>query len=137
MKDEGFRPKPYLDTIGIPTIGYGTTTILGRPVSLEDPSISAHNARQILRGDLYQSLVDSQHLFERFDEMDNVRQEVIANMAYNLGRKRLGGFKRMIAAAEKLDYDLMADEMVTSRWFLQVGSRAMRLSQEMRDGITS
>ena len=137
MSDEGFRAKPYLDTVGIATVGYGSIRILGRDVQLYDPDITPDNARQLLRADLYGALVDAQALFSRFDEMDGVRQGVLANMAYNLGRHRLGKFKRMIDAAEKLDYVLMSEEMVLSKWYLQVGNRGVRLANEMKTGETT
>jgi len=132
MDDEGYRATPYLDTVNVATTGYGATHILGKPVQMDDPDISPQNARQLLRMDLYGALVDAQALFSRFDEMDSVRQEVLANMAYNMGRSGLGRFKRMIAAAEKLDYDLMSVEMQDSRWFNQTGKRAVRLVEQMR-----
>lgn len=135
MNDEGFRARPYLDSVGVPTIGYGTTRIMSKPVMLDQPAITATNARQLLRGDLYQALVDSQAVFSRFDEMNDIRQEVVVNMAYNLGRRGLAGFKRMVKAADELDYPRMAFEMKDSKWFGQVGLRSDRLVKEMRSGL--
>lgn len=135
--DEGFRAEPYLDTVGVPTIGYGTTRILGKAVSMNDRAIEEPIARQLLRQDLFVACMDVQDLFSRFDEMDSVRQEVLANMAYNLGRYRLGGFTKLLFAAESLDYAAMADHMQDSKWYNQVGGRAVRLCNAMRDGIWS
>jgi len=134
MTDEGFEARPYLDTTDTPTIGYGTTSILGEPVTLDAQTMTPTIARQLLRSDLYRALVDAQAVFSRFDAMGPVRQEVLCNMAYNLGRRRLAGFKKMIRAAEDLDYANMAHEMVDSNWYLQVGHRAVRLAGQMRAG---
>ena len=134
MRDEGYRSRPYLDTVGVPTIGYGSTCILGIPVTLAMPALSITAARDLLRADLYGALVDAQALFSRFDEMDGVRQEVLVNMAYNLGRSRLGNFRKLIRHGLDLSYQRMADEMQDSKWYRQVGFRSRRLVAEMRSG---
>jgi len=132
--DEGFRAEPYLDTVGVATIGYGTTRIFGSPVTLSDESISEANAREVMRAELFLSCMDAQSLFTRFDDMNHVRQEVLVNMAYNLGKTRLSGFVKMIEAAETLSYFDMAIQMKDSKWFRQVGQRSMRLYYAMLNG---
>ena len=133
--DEGFRAEPYLDTVGVPTVGYGTTRILGRAVSMNDQPIEEPLARQLLRQDLFTACLDAEILFPRLQEMNSVQQEVLANMSYNLGRYRLGGFTKLLFAAESLDYAAMATHMADSKWYNQVGGRAVRLCNAMRDGI--
>ena len=135
MQDEGFEPRPYLDTVGVATIGFGTTRILGNDVTLDHPAITVQVARDLLRSDLYHALIDAQTLFSRLGEMNGVRQAVLANMAYNLGRSRLAGFVKLIRAGDNLSYPRMADEMEASKWHNQVGYRAKRLVREMRDGV--
>jgi lysozyme len=132
--DEGFSPDPYLDIEKVPTIGYGTTRILGRPVTMNDPPIREPVARHLLRADLFVACLDAQDLFSTFGEMNAVRREVLANMAYNLGRNRLSGFHRFIEAADRLDYEAMAAEMKDSKWYRQTKTRAMRLHQAMLTG---
>lgn len=132
--DEGFRSAPYLDTVGVPTIGYGTTSILGRKVTLADDEITESTARHLLRSDLYQACNDAQSLFVRFDDMDDVRQEVLVNAAYNMGKTRLGMFTKLLHAAEILNYPEMAAQLKDSKWFGQVGQRGERLFQAMLHG---
>lgn len=134
MKDEGFRAEPYLDSVGVPTIGYGTTVIMGKKVTLDDPVINPKDARHLLRADLYGAAIDAQDLFWNFATMNDVRQGVLVNMVYNLGKRGLAGFIKMLAAAEVLDYSVMADEMTDSKWYRQVGKRGVRLANEMRFG---
>lgn len=134
MNDEGFRARPYLDTENVPTIGYGSTRLLGHPVQMDQGAITADAARLQLRADLWGAILDAQDLFPRFEEMNSVRQEVLSNMAYNLGRNRLSGFRKLQQAADQLDYEWMAEEMVDSHWFNQVGTRAKRLVAAMRLG---
>lgn len=134
MEDEGFRSKPYLDTEGVPTIGYGCTNILGQPVTMDTPRITPANARVLLRAAIFEALIDAETLFPRLAEMPWVRQEVIVNMAYNLGRYRLSRFTKLRRAAEALDYTEMARQMEDSRWYNQVGLRAVRLVRQMETG---
>lgn len=134
MEDEGFRAQPYLDTVGVPTIGYGTTHILGRPVTMDAQTMAPSIARQLLRMDLYGACVDAQAVVPGFDELDSVRQEVCVNMAYNLGRKGLEGFRKFRQWMEVHSYEAAAEEMLQSRWSGQVGQRAKRLATEMASG---
>ena len=47
---EGFYSRPYLDPIGIPTIGYGTIRYPdGRAVTLRDPAITREQAEEYLQ----------------------------------------------------------------------------------------
>ena len=53
---EGFESRPYLDAVGVPTIGYGTTRYEdGRPVKLLDKPISVTRAEELLLNYLYTS----------------------------------------------------------------------------------
>jgi lysozyme len=63
-----------------------------------------------------------------------VRQEVIVNMAFNMGIVRLGGFKKFIASLVQLNFSAAASEMQNSAWFSQVGNRGIRLVYAMRNG---
>ena len=60
------------------------------------------------------------------------RRSVLINMAYNLGVNGLINFKKMIAALKIGDYEKASVEMKDSKWYRQVGNRAVRLRQEMR-----
>lgn len=132
--DEGFRAEAYVDTLGYWTIGYGSRWILGEPVTEWTPPITEAVARTLLRAGLWKAALDAQELFPRWSEFNDVRQEVLVNMAYNLGFRGLAGFRMMRQAAAELDVLAMAEQMVNSRWNRQVGSRADRLVQMMQTG---
>lgn len=132
--DEGFRSRAYQDTVGVWTIGYGQTRWAdGTPVR-EGDRITQPAAYQFLRSELWECASDCQADYPSFNQHDHVRQEVLVNMRYQLGRRGLAGFTRMNAAVERFDYDAWAREMEDSRWFGQTPNRARRLQRMVTTG---
>lgn len=124
-RHEGLRLKPYQDTVGKLTIGYGR--------NLEDVGISRDEADFMLDNDIDQ--VERQlKTVDEYRDLDPVRQTVIANMVYNLGFAGLMGFKNMWAAIGRRDWNSASEEMMQSKWARQVGVRAVELSEIMRTG---
>jgi len=124
-RHEGLRLKPYLDTVGKLTVGYGR--------NLEDVGISRDEADFMLDNDIDQ--VERQlETVDEYRDLDPVRQTVIANMVYNLGFSGLMGFKNMWAAIGRRDWNSASEEMMQSKWARQVGVRAVELSEIMRTG---
>lgn len=124
-KDEGFRGKPYRCTAGKLTIGFGR--------NLDDVGISVGEAEFLL----YQDVADVEQALNEipgYAALDDVRQTVLANMAFNLGLTRLLKFKKMRAALRAGDFNTAATEMLDSLWARQVGTRADRLARQMRTG---
>ena len=86
------------------------------------------------------SLIASTHttqemsFLERFDTLSTNRQNVLVNMAFNLGIYGLLRFKKMLLAVEKQDWDEAANQMLDSRWSKQVGNRSKELADIMRQG---
>jgi len=128
----GFHSKVYPDSVGVWTIGYGTTRIFGVSVNADTSDMLKPIAEEILRSDLFGACIDAQTVIPSFNELGSVRQEVLVNMAYNLGRTGLAGFKKMLKAVDLGDYETAADEMLDSKWAKQVKTRAVRLAQQMR-----
>jgi len=123
--DEGFRGKVYTCSAGKQTIGYGH--------NLEDAAMPEQVAEMLLGYDIGLAMRDCESL-EWFYPLNGARKAVIINMMFNMGKGRLCGFKRMIAALNAKDFDKAANEMMDSRWYNQVGFRAARLIEEMREG---
>jgi lysozyme len=117
--DEGFRSRPYQDTEGVWTFGYGFTYL------------EIDEAEVILRMRV-KKIYDK--LKPKISNLSPARQDVIVNMAFNLGFKGLSDFVRMWAAVDKEDYDTAANEMLNSKWAKQVKGRAIRLAEIMRKG---
>lgn len=68
-------------------------------------------------------------------QLDDVRFNVLAELAYNVGIASLRAFTQMLAAAQAGNFDEAARQMLCSRWAAQVGTRAKRLATRMRTGV--
>jgi len=120
-KDEGFNGMPYEDSLGIPTIGYGTKL----PLSKEEAEI-------LLKHRLDKKILEISEKEPFFLDLPKTAQEVIANMAYQLGVGGVLKFKKMWAALKNRDYQKAANEMLDSKWAKQTPNRAKRLAEIMR-----
>ena len=123
-QQEGFRAKPYRDSRGFLTIGFGTNL---------DAGITREQAEALMQ----QQLDDNElalMMFPWFAGLDLVRRGVIENMAYNMGVSDVLGFEDMIAAIEAKDWPEAARQMRASKWAVQVGDRVDVLSDIMETG---
>ncbi len=126
QRHEGWREKPYKDSVGILTIAWGR--------NLDQVGISLEEGDFMLENDITTAESECEKRFSFFSDLNDIRQEVLTNMMFNLGWPRLSGFKNMIAALEEVDYELAAAEMLDSKWHTQVKSRAEELATQMRTG---
>lgn len=126
IRHEGLHLKPYRDSVGKLTIGAGR--------NLNDKGISEEEAIAMLMHDVSDAKSDAAALVDNFHELDEVRQRVLIDMAFNLGRAGLATFRRMIEAVRNKRFEQAAAEIVDSRWYRQVGVRGMRLEYMMRTG---
>lgn len=125
-KHEGLRLKPYKDTVGKLTLGIGR--------NLEDKGITEQEALFMLNNDVdyfYKKLTKE---LPWVKNLDDARQNVLINMAFNLGINGLLGFKNTLELVRSGDYLIAGEEMLDSKWARQVGSRAVELSEQMRTG---
>ena len=133
--DEGCVYEIYNDHLGYPTFGIGHLVIEsdsenGQAVGT---SVSEDRVAEALDEDIKSVLRDCNILYPDFDDLPEEAQQIIANMMFNLGRPRLSKFAGMKRGVDARDWDVAADEMVDSRWYRQVGARAERLVNRMRD----
>jgi len=124
-RHEGFRPMAYRDTEGFLTIGYG--------LNLDD-GISEPLAAHILEWQVNDRAKALAGIIPFWKDLSKNRQEVLINMAFNLGIPRLLKFQRMLEAARKGNISGVCSEMKDSRWYKQVGNRADELIEKYRQG---
>jgi lysozyme len=134
VRHEGYVTEIYLDSENLPTFGIGHlvtendmeyTWPVGTPVTDE-------RILQVFHDDCNAACTDASALFLNFNSHPTDVQRVLVNMAFNLGRSRLGKFKNMITAVNEGNYSKAADEMVDSKWYRQVKRRGEELVEIMR-----
>jgi len=122
---EGVRPMPYTDTVGKLTIGVGR--------NLTDRGLLPSEIEFLLDNDMH--LVTMQCMtFPWFEALDEVRQAVILDMAFNMGMTVLRTFTNTLNLIAAGDYHGAAGNMLKSKWATQVGPRATQLSNMMATG---
>jgi len=132
--DEGVKYEIYLDHLNLPTFGIGhlirdTDMEYGQAVGTK---VTEDRVNECFASDTSSVLKDCETLFSSFYDLPEEVQLIIANMMFNMGKPRLSGFKKFIAAIENKDWSVAAKEMINSRWYRQVTSRAERLVNRMR-----
>lgn len=130
-KHEGFKSKPYKDHLGNWTIGFGSTTWHNKPVTEVTPAVTIEQARHQMYADLYQACVDAQNFFANIEYLSPFRQEVIVEMAYQLGYPKLCQFKKLHQALTLQDWKLASQSMRNSLWYSQTPVRVQELIELM------
>jgi lysozyme len=123
---EGKRLKPYRDSVGKLTIGVGR--------NLDDVGISEAEANDMLYHDLDRVWGQITSKYPWFEKLDEVRQDVVLSMVFNIGIRGFGEFKNLIASMEKGNYIEARINMLDSGWARQVGNRAKDLAYMMSHG---
>lgn len=130
--DEGFREEAYPDPVSgsVPwSIGFGRTGGV-RPGDTTTVAAEAAWTSQRVK-DITLQLSRALPWFVGLEEP---RQAVLINMAYNMGVSALLGFRATLTAVQRGLYTEAATQMLDSLWAKQVPRRAQRLAQQMRTG---
>lgn len=125
VRDEGLRLKPYRCTAGRLTIGVGR--------NLDDRGLTEAEALHLLDNDITACWAELQAALPWVASAPEAVQEVLANMCFNLGLAGLLAFRQTLAHLQAGLYAAAAGEMLRSRWAQQVGPRAARLAQKLRE----
>ena len=121
---EGLRLKPYVDSLGHPTIGVGHKI---KP-------ITHATAMELLQEDV-NIAVNGAVKFRWFDKLSPVRKDVIVSMIFNMGLRRFKTFKRMIAGLRQGYFNTASDELLDSLYHIQVGERAEELAEMLLTNV--
>jgi lysozyme len=123
-RHEGFRGQPYLCSAGATTIGYGH--------NLDAKPLTEEQAHTLLLDDIEDVERELDMALDWFDDIPLKAQDVLVNMAFNLGTPGLMKFKRFLEALKNERYPEAADHMLQSKWATQVGDRATELAAIIR-----
>lgn len=95
--------------------------------------ISVKEAYNLLYSEIEECITALNKNIEWFNEANDVVKEVLVNMCFNLGLTGLLEFKKTLYYLSIENYNDAADQMLKSKWALQVGRRAKRLANKIRN----
>ena len=124
-RHEGLRLKPYTDTTGHISIGFGR--------NLTDNGITMSEADIMLLNDIRQAKADAA-TYSWYGRLNEPRAAVVVDMIFNLGAQGFSKFKATHRAIEAEDWEGVAEHMLDSKWAQQVGRRAREDAEQMRTG---
>ena len=130
-KHEGYRNKVYLDTLGKRTVGVGHLCV--EEFWEDDKEYEEKFLMDILEADLQNAIKGAKDLMSENGcmDMDEVAEEIIIEMIFQLGKTGVSKFKNMWKALSSLEYSTAASEMLDSRWAKQTPNRAQSMSADM------
>ena len=130
IRHEGLKLKPYYCPAGKLTIGVGR--------NLEDRGISKTEAMVMLEADIKTARSDVEFILDHYNvqawKVNAAREGALVNVAFNIGRRSLLGFRKMFVAIRFDDWDKAADELLDSKYAEDVGGRAVELADQLRSG---
>lgn len=134
-RDEGVRYTPYVDTTGHRTVGVGRNMDAnpipkGWMFPLTDAQVD-----ELLADDIQSTCGALDRFLPWWRNLDEVRQRVVCNMAFNMGVATLLTFRNTLTDMKQGFYVAAATGMRASLWARQVGQRAQRLSDAMVSGV--
>jgi lysozyme len=124
---EGVRKHVYLCSAGYETIGVGRN-IADSGLGLSDDEID-----YLLENDITRCRKELE-TYSWFSDLDEVRQDALINMCFNLGLSRLANFKNALSSMAIGAYADAAEHFLDSRWASQVGNRAQEVAHMIRTG---
>lgn len=128
--DEGTKANAYQDSLGYWTIG------VGRLVDGRKPGggLRQDEIDLMLANDIADRVVALGSALPWFAALDDARQGVLLNMAFQLGTAGLLGFHDTLALVQTGQYTEAARRMLDSKWAQQTPERARRLATQMSTG---
>ena len=153
---EGRRNVAYTDSEGIKTVGVGFNLespnadaqlkSVGASLSgvLDGDELSDEQVETLFQQDLAEAKLDAEAVIPNFNSLSPKRKVAFTDMAFNLGRTKLAGFKEMIVAIKIGDFDQAAEEAqfntdkngnkTLTKWFKQVKRRGARIVSQIKVG---
>lgn len=132
--EEGFSKKPYIDTLGYPTIGYGLkigpqgASLANYVFEMPEPI-----AKMYLHYEALEKLEELIKAKPIVNSLPSSVYKILGSMAYQLGVSGLLKFKNMWSALEKGDFEEAAKEALDSLWAKQTPNRANRHADVIRN----
>ena len=124
-KNEGFSLKPYKDQLGYLTIGYGHL-ILPNETHLLKNKTNKPQLNSIFDQDFERALGDYNRFIKQ-KHHNKKDKELLIEMTYQMGAKRVLKFKKLISNMKKNKRHLVCFEMMDSLWYTQTPNMVKNL----------
>ncbi|MDD4308542.1 MAG: glycoside hydrolase family protein [Thermoplasmata archaeon] len=137
---EGLRLKRYRCTAGHWTIGYGWNldahALPGEMASYErvNQRITKEMAEELLEISANAAIRDAQEIYPALNTYSEARQCALADFVFNVGAGTALKFKNTNKAIYEGRWNDAARGFENSLWFKQVGGRAVKIVQMIREG---
>jgi GH24 family phage-related lysozyme (muramidase) len=150
IQHEGYKPKKYIDSRGIPTVGVGfnlnradSTSMLrsvgANPIKIKSgqSALTDQQIKALLQTDLQAAKTLAKTLVSDngkvkianvWPSLPQSIQGVLIEMVFNLGAKGLSEFNTFLLHISSRNFKAASKEMLNSTWAKQVGNRAITLS---------
>lgn len=141
MLHEGCVDHVYICPKGYKTIGIGRNLVTNpltpkeKEVVKDLNKISVEQALFLLKNDVKRCTKDLINNISFYYQLDDERQYALLDMCFNMGIKKLLGFKRMLNAMLIGDYRGAAKECLMSKYASDVGKRAQRIARLIETGV--
>jgi lysozyme len=126
---EGVETYAYKCSENKTTIGVGRNVDKNGGLGLSDDEVD-----YLLQNDINRIILELDSEYSWYSDLDDVCQNAMIDISFNLGQTRLRAFKKALAAMSEGDWDEAADQFMDSRWSEQVGIRAKNLTEMIRSG---
>lgn len=126
MSDEGFRGKPYTDTTGHMTIGFGRN-LTDRPISTDEALVMLNNDLMYFENALLKNL-------SWFNLLDDNRKIALVDICFNVGLFGFLKFTTLFELMEQHKYDDAATDLLTTEAAKELPHRYDRICDIIRTG---
>ena len=128
-RDESEVLSAYQDHLGYWTIG------IGRLIDKrKHGGISKEESAILLSNDITKRVAALDQAIPWWKDLDEARKGVLLNMSFQMGVEGLLDFKNTLNMVRNKQFADAAKGMLNSKWAGQTPARALRLSNQMRDG---
>ena len=129
IEHEGKQRSAYQDSLGYWSIGIGRCIDKRKACGLSDDEMM-----YLLNNDVVNSRKELSH-YEWFNTLDEVRQDVLVELHFNIGLDKLLQFHQTLAAIENKDFKAAAMHLLNSMWAIQVGKvRSQNMANRLESG---
>lgn len=142
--DEGDKLTPYRDSRGLWTVGIGRCLESNAPMTAEwkwlldngaiKIALTEEGSQFLFANDVRMAMAQIKTRCDFWDRLDDLRQNILIEMCFQLGIDRLLGFNKMFAAMRIGDFTSAAKEGLDSAWAKQTPNRANKLMNSLKTG---